>query len=399
VQKTVNYFKGNVQIEIEGAFPERFLNLCSRGKIDFWDMQRPSLETIRVRMRVKDFRRIRKLAQKSMCRVHILEKNGVRFFAWRFRRRYALIFGGLLCVLALLGLSMHIWSIEVVGNSQVPTEKILAVLEENGVSVGTYAPSVDSEMLKHRVLLEIGELSWLTVNIKGSRATVEVRERTPAPEIIPMGTPCNIVAEKAGLIVSVSVLEGAAQTQKGATVAEGQTLVSGIVDNTGVGARFVHAMARVTARTWYDVSASVPLISERKVYTGRQSHRYALVIGDSRINLYFHGGKVYDNCDKIIKTTSLDLFGLFTLPISVVKETSREYTPSEAAVPEAVAQMYASEALEACIAGQIGDGEIVSKQFQPASEGGLLTVRLRCEALEDIARTEEIPASTFAQYW
>ena len=59
----------------------------------------------------------------------------------------------------------------------MPDEEILRALEQNGVGIGTFSFSLDPEGLRNRVLLEIPELSWLTVNVSGCRATVQVRER------------------------------------------------------------------------------------------------------------------------------------------------------------------------------------------------------------------------------
>ena len=399
MQKAVNYFRSHVRVEVEGAFPERFINLCSQNGIDFWDLRRPSPEMLHISMHIGDFRKIRKYARRAMCRVHILKKTGLKFFAWRFRKRYALTAGGLFCLGAVLVMSMHVWDIDIIGNDKVSTGRILASLEEHGVMIGTYAPSIDNDMIRNKVLLEIDELSWLAVNIKGSRATVEVRERTPAPELIPIYKPCNIIAKKAGLITRMSVLEGAGQVERGDTVIKGQILVSGIVDNAGVGARVVHAMARVTARTWYDEKAVVSLQAYRKNYTERSRSRHALVLGRMRINLYGKGGKVYDDCDKIIKGDTLTLFGAMVLPVTLVTETYYEYTAQPVSLSPADAEMRAADTLQAYVKKQIGEGEIVSRSLSAENTDSLLTVRLQCETLEDIAHTEEIPLQAIADLW
>ena len=36
----INYIRGSVRIEIQGAAIERFLNLCAQNQIDFWDVRR-----------------------------------------------------------------------------------------------------------------------------------------------------------------------------------------------------------------------------------------------------------------------------------------------------------------------------------------------------------------------
>ena len=56
--------------------------------------------------------------------------------------------------------------------------------------------SVDSFELRNYILLEIPELSYIAVNVNGCRAYVQVRERTPAPELVSRRAPGNTVAAK-----------------------------------------------------------------------------------------------------------------------------------------------------------------------------------------------------------
>ena len=37
--RLVNALRGSVRLEVEGAFPERFLNLCAQRGILFWNVE------------------------------------------------------------------------------------------------------------------------------------------------------------------------------------------------------------------------------------------------------------------------------------------------------------------------------------------------------------------------
>lgn len=394
--KAINYFRGHVQIEIYGAFPERFLNICSQNSISFWGLERLSPSSMRAMMHIQDFKRIRRYAKRSMCRVKLIKKVGMPFFLWRFRTRYALYAGLAMFVAVVYIFSLFVWDIEVIGSQDVPVEEILYSLSQNGVKIGTYTPNIDYETTKNKLLLDIRALSWVTINIKGSRAVVEVRERIPVPVIIPRNIPCNVVAAKSGVITGIDVLAGSPQVAAGQTVVKGQLLVSGIIDSEKVGARFVHAMAEVTARTWTRMKSVMPLQIHLKQYTGQVKVRRALVFAGSRVNLYFHTGKPFDNYDKIVQKTQLRLLKNIALPIIYVREEYRAYEKTAHQLPAKQAEALLQEGLNARAHLEIGEESIENKQFQGRSEASLAGVELICEAEERIALTKEIPASAYA---
>ena len=88
---------------------------------------------------------------------------------------------------------------------------------------------------------------------------MQVVERHRPPEAADRSAVTNIVARRSGLITKVEALEGQAMVLPGTTVTEGQLLISGVSETEHIGARFVHSMGAVWARTWYELSVSVPL--------------------------------------------------------------------------------------------------------------------------------------------
>lgn len=139
--------------------------------------------------------------------------------------------------------SFFVWEFRIEGNETVPTERILRALEQNGVHLGSFGLSLDGEDIRNHVLLEIPELSWLTVNVSGCRANVQVRERVFPPERIDDQTPTNVVARRSGMVLKVQALDGVAEVLKGSTVTQGQLLISGVEDTDTFGARILAGMA------------------------------------------------------------------------------------------------------------------------------------------------------------
>ena len=143
--------------------------------------------------------------------------------------------------------------------------------------------------MRNHVLLVLPEVSWLAVNVRGCVAHVQVVERHRPPEAADRSTVTNIVARRAGLITKVEALEGQAMVLPGATVTEGQLLISGVSETEHIGARFVHSMGAVWARTWYELSVSVPLQITQPAAGSRSHSRWALDVGKHRIKFYGKG--------------------------------------------------------------------------------------------------------------
>lgn len=88
-----NALRGKVCLEVEGAFPERFLNLCAQRGILFWNVE--WLEATRLRLTVtrQGAGEAVELGERVMCTVTRAGQTGMPAFLERFRRRYALLIG------------------------------------------------------------------------------------------------------------------------------------------------------------------------------------------------------------------------------------------------------------------------------------------------------------------
>ena len=208
LNQIVNRLQGQVRIRVETPFPERVLNLCGARNLAFWDMAWESDTAFTCRMSRRDFYALRRAVKKLDCTLTVVRKEGVPFFLGRFRRRHALAAGALLCGTMLFFGSFFIWDFTVEGNVRVSEEEILRALQRQGVTIGTFGISLDTEDIRNHVLLDIPELVWITVNVSGCRAYVEVREREEVPEPVNEREPANVVARRGGLVLEVQALDG-----------------------------------------------------------------------------------------------------------------------------------------------------------------------------------------------
>ena len=270
MQKTLNFFRGSIRAEISCPYPERFINVCAQNNIEFWDLRRLSDVTVAVTVYLKGYRKLVSLSEVAGFSIRPVKRAGVPVFLWRIRKRYALFAGMFICLIGVWTLSFFIWEIDVKGNETVSSADILSALDDMGIGIGSFGPSIVNEQVSNEILQVIPELSFITVNVHGSHADVIVRERIPAPDVIDEDIPTMIVAMKSGIIIKMSVFEGKKVCSVGDTVMEGDILVTGVLDSLSSGMRTVHATAEVYARTWYELSCQMPLETFVKDYTGEK---------------------------------------------------------------------------------------------------------------------------------
>jgi similar to stage IV sporulation protein len=397
MQKIINFFRGSVLYTVTGAFPERFLNLCAQNAVAFWGLEWLDDHTLRLCFARKDAKKVRTLAEKVMCQAKAARRAGVPFFLAKFRRRYAFLAGLALAVAAVCVLSRFILTIEVTGNRAVSTAVILSELNRQGVRVGAYGPSIDEKVVSQEALLRIPALSWMAVNLHGTRAEVIVREKVPKPDIVDRTVPSHVVSAATGIITHMEVLEGQPLFQEGDTVLAGEILISGVIDvpepqyaDTDLGTRITHAMGNVWARTWRTLEARIPLEAQVKRYTGEEVTRYSLGILDRRLNFYGNSGISLDKYDKITSSHSLTLPGGRVMPLVLRVERYRGYATEPVALDAEAARTLLEERLLERLDGLVGeDGEVLRTDFTVREENGILVVTLLAECREQIGRVVE----------
>lgn len=391
LKEMMNLLKGEVTARVESGFPERVLNLCGEYGLTFWDLRWENAAAFTFTLTRRDWKRLRRLTAKLDCELTPLGWRGTPFFLGRMRYRYGLWVTLGLCSLLLLWGSFFIWDIEIEGNETVPDREILRALEKCDVAFGTFGYDVNSFQLRNDLLLELPELSYIAINVRGSRAYVQVRERVDAQEIIDKRQPGNTVATKDALVTAIEPWNGEKVVLPGTMVREGQLLISGVVDSGYGGSRQVAGMGKVYGRTWYTLRCRVPLTVEEKVYTGEKTVRRAVLLGKNRVNLYIGSSISGDTCDKIIDWNQWELPGGLVLPVTVVTETLEEYTLTETRRSQEEAQALGTLTLDRQLEALLGDGELLSRQINSQVEGDTLLVTLTAECEEQIGKFVEIP--------
>ncbi len=321
----------------------------------------------------------------------IVAEHGIPRLYQKYKKRIGIPIGTVLFVLIILASEQFIWSFEVIGNEKFSDKDILARLDALGCGVGTYIPSIDFDALHSSFLLEDDDFAWVSVNLRGTHATVEVRELVPHVFDVEESLPHNLVAGEDGVIEYIEILRGQKIAREDELVRKGELLASGI-EEMKHGLRLTHARGTVLARVKREILIEVPLENTVREATGREfSEKYFNFFGIS-IKIFSNTSNLPEICDKIEREDQLRFFDAVTLPVTVRETVYREYADVPVILTENEARTEAYKQLRERCAEIAADSELISREISAGLSDGVYVIKCELTVLRDIAT--EVPIYT-----
>ncbi len=374
---------GYLKLQVTGRDLERFINLGIANGLYFWNLQRRG-GALLLEIKVSDFLRLRPIARKTHVRVHIVRKRGLPFFWRHMWQRQGLMWGAVLFGIALIYLSTFIWKVEIRGLRYSDPGVIEQELLKLGLKSGARKAQIDTDQLENVLMLRLSDrISWVGVNIRGTRAVVEVVERINPVNVKAVG---DMVASTAGIVTRVLVVSGQKVANEGQTVRQGEVLIRGTQVALGGGEQAVRADGQVLARVWREEFATVAMQHVDRLRTGQVSEGQLLRLGEKEI--LFRGKvsspyPIYDREE--IKREPLGRINHFPVEIITIRylevaEQIQEYTREEAL------ELAEAQAVEAIRSNLPVGAKVASQQVEILPGEGPYDVRVRVlvETLEDI---------------
>ena len=360
-----NYLKGYVIIKVSGFSTERFINMASYRGIYIWDMKTYD-GYIYIKVSLSGFKFLKECARKTGCKFEIVNRCGLPFFVYRYRKRKLLALGIPAFVIFIYILSSFLWKIDVVGNDRVLDTSIIEMLEKEGIKAGTLKFKVDTKDIAKKLIEEFPDISWASVSLKGTDMIIKISETIKKTDMED-NTPSDIVATKDGIIESVAVSSGTPLVSQGDVIYKGDVLVSGeIILKDGeeeVGRQLTSAKAKVFAKIWYEFYNEVPLFYTENIYTGNEKDDTYFKFKDIIINI-LSPNILYENFDKTVVYENKLSIGDYDLPISIIKEKYMEYEVVDKERTEDEAKSIIEYKIEENIMDNIPEGDIVQKDTE-----------------------------------
>ena len=317
------HLTGFVTISIEGFFVERFINSCFSNDIFIWDLKREKNTYLKLKISVKDFKKIRKIAKNTKCKVKLENKKGlpIIFYKYGKRKTFAIALG-IIAIFVFIS-TRFIWNIEVIGTQNIDNNEIISELKENGIDIGVRKNSLELEKIINIIRLKRDDISWIGIDVKGTNLIVKINESDKTPEVIDKTKVCNIVADRSGLISSIVVHSGTAKVKVGDKVEKGDLLVEGIMEGKYTGVRSVHAQADIIANIYHEKEEKGSLVQQIETKTGNEEKKIEIKINKFKIN--FNKRLLnFEKYDTIETTKKVKFFSDYYLPIEISKITYLE---------------------------------------------------------------------------
>ncbi len=261
IVKLLRWIFGYFDFEIKGRFPERFLNLAIRNGLNLWNMKGEK-EELHATAKIADKNTAELFAHKTESELIIEKEHGLPHLCRVYKSRLGLLAGLIIGVALCCWLSGFIWNIEVNVPPELNEYEIRTRLRELGFYEGVRYDSDSIDNIKRKMKLSDERISWISINIFGTNAVVELSPKISADNDQNNDdkkvTVSNLKSTADGTITKINVHNGTAMVEIGDGVRKGQLLVSGIMEyNDGTNV-MADSEGTVYAKTSRSVTLSVP---------------------------------------------------------------------------------------------------------------------------------------------
>ncbi|MGY0692883.1 sporulation protein YqfD [Virgibacillus sp. FSP13] len=395
-----SFITGYVTILVKGHMPELFFQKCVKQGILVWDIKKVSQTSCQGNVKLQDIKLIKQIKRKTIYKLSFVHKKGSPFLFKKIIRKKEIVTGLLVSILLIFLLSNIIWDVKVTGLPKDIEKKIVKQLDIYGIHPGSWSLTLEPpSVIQQKLVSDIPELLWVGVNKKGTTYFLEGVEKSIVKEKEVKG-PRNLVATKKGVIQNMYVSKGLSKKHVNDYVEPGDVLVSGKLDfeedvekeeKDDEKSKLVAAEGEVIAKTWYEVSVTVPLHANFEMLTGKNEKKYYLGFGDVKLPIWGFGDPDYKNIHKEVNNNPIH-FLKWELPINFIesKLSEKKYHKLDRTKEEAI-QVGKKQAKNELQLRLGPEAKIISQKIlHESTEHGKVKLTLYHTVEENIAKAEPI---------
>jgi similar to stage IV sporulation protein len=317
----------------------------------------------------------------------ILYEKGLLPFLLGAVKRPGLVLGLLFALFLLFQSKNYVWDIRITGNEALSERQVEAILKEYGFYIGCRHTAIDLHRFCNDLPIGREDIAWISVNMMGSVAEVQIIENKAPPEKAPVKTGLvNLVAKSDGVIVRYELSAGRAMVSVGETVSRGQLLVAGFSEKEGALHPKVSA-GRVFAKVWLTEETFISYATLEKIEKKQVPLEKKInFLGKEIIffkNSRFSEGK-YDILEDEYRPT---VFGV-ALPLPITVKYALPYTEQEGRRPPEDARALGKKQLIEKIRGVSEELLLTEFSFEERDDGVRVTLKALCMA--DIAKPVKV---------
>ena len=287
--------KSAIEVEVEGYFVERYINLCRSSNLEIWDIKQLTVGKIRCTTRAKNLKAMRKIIRKSRCKLKIVNKKGIYFKIFKYRKRRIALYLSLVLIIAIYISTRFIWKINIMGSTSISDDEIYGCLKELGVKPGMFIKKLDKSHISDALRAKYYNIAWVGVEIDGINLELQIIEKNLdnlKDEHEQIG---NIVSNINATITNIVATNGTPMLKKGDIVNVGDVLIEGKIYYINQEPLEVHASGIVKGMVSYEYTREYKYIEQIKEYTGNKKRGISFYINTKEFELnYLPKHYIYD---------------------------------------------------------------------------------------------------------
>ena len=369
---------------------EAFCDLCMRYGFIYYDL---SINEVQKKVRLDvpsyQFKSIMTACRVWQIRIRDEGGRGLPTRVLRYSKRWGLVAGACVSIVTFCFSQSVLWRIDVVGNERLDREAIIEVLSQNGLEVGDFIKKLDTNIIEQKVMINDDDIAWISINIVGTVAQVEVKEVIDTEIKEKETKPANLISRFDAQIVSLEVYSGFACVKEGDFVRAGDLLASGIYESEKAPLRYTRASGNVYGRVTHTFEIEIPLIQEKKVPTGEKIIKKTLIFFGKPIKFFTNYRNLPITYDIINYVYAFNPFSLGELPISLSVDEYYEYEMVEVEISEEEAIDEAYEMFRQKIDATMPEAQILKKSIQGEIVDGKYVLKCTVTAICNIAKQVE----------
>lgn len=324
ILKIIRWIFGYIYFEIDKKNSRLFINLVSRFRMNLWDIKQTD-KSLFAKITSSDFKKLNFISKRNNIKINIIDKKGLQYFYIRHKNRKGIIVGIILFFISSYISSLFIWKININGNENIEISKILDCLKDNGVYIGALRKNIDADESEQRIMEQIPNISWMSINLNGCIANVNIKQQIEKPENDSKSSG-DIISECDAQIARMETFSGTPLVHVGDVVFKNQLLVGSYYKLRDGSINNVNAKANILAKISGEISEFEKLKQDIET-EGKQRKIFYINLFGNEIKLNFWETPE-DNWKKEHHENQLKIFN-FEIPIKFKSEKFTEINKAE----------------------------------------------------------------------
>ena len=373
------FIMGYKRISVSAGQLETMLNLCRKMSVRYWAV---SITENGAELCIPFFsaKRLLEAAAASEISVNTVQNGGIPALILKHRLRLGVPIGLICAVIMIILSGSVIWDVRVDGAQKISERETEDILRECGLYVGVRKSRLDVDVIENRVLILSESISWISINLRGTVANVEIREIDFPPEDTQEDERGDLISNADGIVLRVEDTKGSLWIKPGDTVVPGQLLIGSLYGNGNDPFKSFSPQGKVFAECVDSFTINIPRAYQKKSYSDKVRCEKYLIFFENEIKFFGNCGNLPSTCDKIEKVEYLRSPSGDDLPFGIRTVIYREYSYTEDTRSDEELSRLADYKLRTEVAAAIPDAEIlgISTDFELSEDRYVLTRKIRC---------------------